>query len=138
MTTDNPYGIDPATLPSKLLADIAVAVDYLAMRPDANDKARLERLRQLITPPPPPECGWYPESVLKALEALRAALEIFEEPYDIEVAIDDLTNARCTLPAGHHEYVVPFRDIYTPGCSHSADDPIHCGHEHRIDKWVKP
>jgi hypothetical protein len=102
------------------------------------DKARLERLRQLITPPPPPECGWYPESVLKALETLRAALEIFEEPYDIEVAIDDLTNARCTLPAGHHEYVVPFRDIYTPGCSHSADDPIHCGHEHRIDKWVKP
>jgi hypothetical protein len=133
--TDNPYNIDPTTLPPELIEDINVitkdvdnVVQYHSSR---------ERLRQFITPPPP-ECGWYPESVLKALEALRAALEIFEEPYDIEVAIESLVKVRCTLPAGHHEYVEVLNSMYDPCCDVSSNDPIHCGDEHRIDKWVKP
>jgi hypothetical protein len=129
MTTDNPYDIDRATLPPELLADIAVAVDYLAMRPDENDKARLERLRRFIEPPPPPECGWRPEGVTQAADTLRA--------YGASTSADHLlVKVRCTLPAGHH--AARTNNGVPSCCAALYNDPIHCGHEHRIDKWVKP
>jgi hypothetical protein len=125
--TDTPYGIDPASLPPELIEDINVitknvdnVVQYHSSR---------ERLRQFITPPP--ECGWQPEGVTQAADTLRA--------YGASTSADHLlVKVRCTLPAGHHEYVEVLNSMYDPCCDVSSNDPIHCGDEHRIDKWVKP
>jgi hypothetical protein len=129
MTTDNPYGIDPASLPPELIEDINVitknvdnVVQYHSSR---------ERLRQFITPPP--ECGWQPEGVTQAADTLRA--------YGASTSAEHLlVKVRCTLPAGHHECAGAVLDpkLYDPCCNREAAHPIHCGDEHRIDKWVKP
>jgi hypothetical protein len=126
--TDTPYGIDPTTLPPRLIEDINVitkdvdnVVQYHSSR---------ERLRQFITPPPP-ECGWQPEGVTQAADTLRA--------YGASTSAEHLlVKVRCTLPAGHHEYVEVLNSMYDPCCDVSSNDPIHCGDEHRIDQWVKP
>jgi hypothetical protein len=132
--TDTPYGIDPTTLPPRLIEDINVitkdvdnVVQYHSSR---------ERLRQFITPPPP-ECGWQPEYLLESLNALRALLGGVGEKILLE-AIESLAKVRCTLPAGHHTTYFGDSNFVRSCCNALGDDPIHCGHEHRIERWVKP
>jgi hypothetical protein len=124
--TDTPYGIDPTTLPPRLIEDINVitkdvdnVVQYHSSR---------ERLRQFITPPPP-ECGWQPEGVTQAADTLRA--------YGASTSAEHLlVKVRCTLPAGHH--AARTNNGVPSCCAALYNDPIHCGHEHRIERWVKP
>jgi hypothetical protein len=124
MTTDNFYGIDLAELPSKLLADITRLIDYAEPDP-GRPCGTAARLRRFITSVPP-ECGWRPEGVTQAADTLRA--------YGASTSADHLlVKVRCTLPAGHHEYVEVLNSMYDPCCDVSSNDPIHCGDEHRIE-----
>jgi hypothetical protein len=124
--TDTPYGIDPTTLPPRLIEDINVITK------DVDNVVRYhssrERLRQFITPPPP-ECGWQPEGVTQAADTLRA--------YGASTSAEHLlVKVRCTLPAGHH--AARTNNGVPSCCAALYNDPIHCGHEHRIERWVKP
>jgi hypothetical protein len=125
MTTDNPYGIDPASLPPELIEDINVItknVDNVVQYHPSR-----ERLRQFITPPP--ECGWQPEGVTQAADTLRA--------YGASTSAEHLlVKVRCTLPAGHH--AARTNNGVPSCCAALYNDPIHCGDEHRIERWVKP